>query len=121
MCIRDRSHSKAIIALNSLATIESMLSIKPILVPDWLIEKRDEKLFDPNNKLSQTVVKLCTKEEELLNNISQIFKNKDSNVSEECIMARKEFIGKFWEYDDNISASSKVQTVIDKFVEGVSN
>tara|TARA_B100001057_G_C22822938_1_gene940167 strand:- start:49 stop:1329 length:1281 start_codon:yes stop_codon:yes gene_type:complete len=115
------SHSKAIIALNSLATIESMLSVKPILVPDWLIEQRDEKLFDPNDKLSQTVVKLCIKEQDLLDNISRIFKNKNSNITEECIVARKEFIAKFWEYDDKISASSKVQGVIDKFVEGVSS
>ena len=115
------SQSKAVIALNSLATIESMLSKKPILVPDWFIKNKDEKLFDSNDKLSQTVVKLCMKEEDLLNNIGQIFKNTNSDVSEECMKARREFIGKFWEYDDNETACSKVQKVIDNFVEGVSN
>ena len=115
------SHSKAVIALNSLATIESMLSTKPILVPDWLIENNDEKLFDPNDTLSQTVVNLCFKEEDLLNNIGQILHNKNSNVSEGCVKARKEFIRKFWEYDENNTACSKVQKVIDNLVDKVSN
>lgn len=113
--------SKAIVALNSLATIESMLSIKPILVPDWFIKNQDEKLFLSSDKLSQSVVKLCMKEQDLIDNIGQIFKNTNSDVSEECIRARKEFIRKFWEYDDNKTACGKVQKVIDNLVEGTSN
>ena len=115
------SHSKAVIALNSLATIESMLSTKPILIPDWFIENHDEKLFDPNNILSREVVNLCFKEEDLLSNLSQIFKDKNSNVSEECVKARKEFIRKFWEYDENNTACGKVQKVIDNLVKNGSN
>ena len=114
------SHSKAVIALNSLATIESMLSTKQILIPDWFIENHDEKLFDPNNKLSQEVVNLCFKEQDLLDNIEKIFNTKNSDVSEECVKARKEFIKKFWEYDENNSACGKVQKVIDKLVDNIS-
>ena len=60
------SQSKAVIALNSLATIESMLSKKPIFVPDWLIKKKEEKLFDTTDDLSRSVVDLCTKDQELM-------------------------------------------------------
>ena len=114
-------HSKAVIALNSLATIESMLSKKPILIPNWLIPNDNEKLFDPNDKLSQSVVDLCNDNQDLLIKIEKIFKNIESEVSEDCLNKRIEFISKFWEYDKNISASSKVQKIIDKFVEGIRN
>tara|TARA_B100001063_G_scaffold155844_1_gene145399 strand:+ start:884 stop:2059 length:1176 start_codon:yes stop_codon:yes gene_type:complete len=115
------SHSKAVIALNSLATIESMLSTKPIIVPNWLSEEHEKKLFEANNSLSQEAVKVCLKEQDLLSNIDQIFKITNYRVSEDCINARKRFISKFWEYDENISASSKVQKVIDNFVDRASN
>ncbi len=114
------SHCKAVIALNSMATIESMISTKPIIVPDWLIENSEQKLFDPNDILSQTVVDLCVKEQDLLDNIKKIFKTKNSNVSEECVMARKEFMSNYWEYDEKNTACSKVQKVIDNLVEEVS-
>lgn len=115
------SQSKAVIGFKSLATVESMLSVKPILVPDWFIKNQDDKLFDPADTLCQTAVRLCAREQDLFNNLDQIFKNNSSEVNEDCIEARKEFIGKFWDYDDNITASSKVQSVIDNLVEGVSN
>ena len=114
------SHCKAVIALNSMATIESMISTKPIIVPDWLIENPEQKLFDPNDILSQTVVDLCVKEQDLLDNIKKIFKTKNSNVSEECVIARKEFMSNYWEYDEKNTACSKVQKVIDNLVEEVS-
>ena len=115
------SHSKAVLALNSMATIESMISTKPIIVPDWLIENSEQKLFNPNDRLSQIVVNLCVKEQDLINNIEKIFKSKNSNVNEECIKARKEFMKDYWEYDENNTACSKVQKVIDNLVEKVSN
>ena len=115
------SQSKAVIALNSLATIESMLSKKPILVPDWLIKKQEEKLFDTKDDLSRSVVDLCIKDQELLSNLDRIFKKTDSEVNEECIKARIKFIRKFWDYDENVSACNKVQKVIDNFVNRSSN
>ena len=115
------SQSKAVIGFKSFATIESMLSVKPILIPDWFIKNEDEKLFNSTDTLCQTAVRLCANEQNLFNNIDQIFKNGSSKVSEECIKARKELIGKFWEYDDKVTVSSKVQNVIDKFVEKIPN
>jgi len=115
------SQSKAVIGFKSLATIESMLSEKPILIPDWFIKNEDEKLFNSTDTLCQTAVRLCANEQNLFNNIDQIFKNGSSKVSEECIKARKELIGKFWEYDDKVTVSSKVQNVIDKLVEKIPN
>jgi len=115
------SQSKAVIGFKSLATIESMLSVKPILIPDWFIKNEDEKLFNSTDTLCQTAVRLCENEQDLFYNLDKIFKNASSEVSKECINARKEFIGKFWEYDDRITASSKVQNVIDKLVEKIPN
>ena len=111
------SQSKAVIGFKSLATIESMLSVKPILIPDWFIKNEDEKLFNSTDTLCQTAVRLCANEQDLFNNLDQIFKNNSNEVGRECINARKELIGKFWEYNDNVSACSRVQNVIDKFVE----
>ena len=111
------SQSKAVIGFKSLATIESMLSVKPILIPDWFIKDEDEKLFNSSDTLCQTAVRLCANEQDLFNNLDQIFKNNSNEVGRECINARKELIGKFWEYNDNVTACSRVQNVIDKFVE----
>ena len=115
------SQSKAVIAHNSLATVESMLSIKPILLPDWLIENDEGKLFNPEDPLCKKAINLCEREQDLFDNISRIFENKTANVSEESFKARKEFISRFWEYDDNETACSKVQKVIDNFVEKIPN
>ena len=115
------SQSKAVIALNSLATIESMLSKKPILIPDWLIKNKEEKLFDPENKLSKSVVELCMGDKELMGSIDKVFGSANSEVSDECVLARIEFIKKFWDYDKNVSACNKVQKVIDNFVNRASS
>ena len=114
------SNCKAVISLNSMATIESMISLKPIIVPNWLTKNSSQKLFDQNDELSKTAVRLCNKEQDLLDNINEIFENKNFSISDECVEARIKFIKNYWDYDENNTASSKVQKVIDDTIEKIS-
>ena len=111
------SENKVIISSNSLATIESMLSKLPIIIPDWIIKDKNKKMFDPEDELCIKSLEFSKNIESLLKDILKYLKKDSAEVSDETFEARKKFISKFWDYESNITASEKVQKVIDSFVE----
>jgi len=108
--------SKAIVSLNSLATIESMLSNVPIIIPDWIIKDKNNKMFDSNDETCFKSLEFSENLENLLKNIGKYLKDENTNVSEEILHLRKKFISKFWDYEPNITSCKKVQNVIDSLV-----
>lgn len=108
--------SKAIISSNSLATVESMLSKVPILIPDWIIKNKNKKMFNPEDDICFKSLEFSENIESLQNNILKYLKEGNGQVSEETFEAREKFISKFWEYDPKVTACSNVQDVIDSFV-----
>jgi len=110
------SQSKLIIASRSLATVESMTTKKNILVPDWIIDDEQEKLFDPKDPLCKSVVKMCENEKELYNNIEDIIKNNKYEIDQNTIEARKKFLHHFWDHEETILSCTKVQNVLDSYI-----
>ena len=108
--------SKVVIGINSLAIIESMFTKVPIIIPDWFILEDSKKMFSPNDEFSSKAVEICKNQESLLKSIDRLIEGDITEVSEETYEVRKKFLSNFWEYDPVISASRKVQNVIDKYV-----
>jgi TusA-related sulfurtransferase len=110
------SQSKLVIASRSLSTVESMMTKKNILVPDWIIDGEKDKMFDSKNSISSKVVKICANEQELYNNIDDIIKNNKFEIDKNSIDARKKFLNYFWDYEENVLSSTKVQKVLDAYI-----
>lgn len=109
--------SKIVIGTNSLSIIESMFSKVPIIIPDWFTGLSNQKMFNPNDELCSKALEICKNEESFLKSFDKLISNNITEVNKETHDARIKFVSKFWEYDPEISVSSKVQGVIDKYVE----
>ena len=109
-------NSKAVIGLNSLAVVECLYSRTPIFIPDWFLKNKKQNMFNSEDKNALNSVNLCENLDSLLANIKKVFLNKNYNVSDEILNSRKNFLINFWDYDPNISASKKIQDVIEKFI-----
>ena len=110
------TQSKLIIASKSLSTVESMMTKKNILVPDWIIDDEQEKLFDPEDSICSSAVKLCANEKELYKNIDYIIKNHKYEISQNSVDARKKFLHYFWNYEETTLSCTKVQKVLDSYI-----
>ena len=109
--------SKAIVCLNSLASVECMLSKVPIMIPDWFFKNKNKKMFNPEDQTCSKSVDFCENIDNLHLNIAKYLKNSDNQVDHETFEARQKFVSKFWEYDIKNSACKNVQNVIDSFIQ----
>lgn len=104
--------SKVVVSLNSLATVECMLSKVPIIIPNWIIINKINTMFDRDDEFCSKSLEFSENIENLMNRIGKHLRSNNSRVSDKTFEARKKFISNFWEYDPKVTSCNNVQNVI---------
>jgi len=108
--------TKAIVGLNSLATIESMLSKAPIIIPNWIIKDINNKVFNKDNEICYKSLEFAENIENLVKIIAKHLRNNNTEVSDETVKARKKFLSEFWEYNPMVTSCGNVKKIIESLV-----
>ena len=109
--------SKAIVCLNSLASVECMLSKVPIMIPDWFFKNKNKKMFNPEDQTCSKSVDFCENIDNLHLNIAKYLKNLTIKSIMRLLKQDKNLFQNFGNMTLKIQRAKMFKNVIDSFIQ----